>query len=165
MHCPSSVLFVCLGNICRSPSAESVMRTKCEHAGLDVVFDSAGTASYHQGEMPDKRAIRIGKSLGYELSDLRARQVSKEDFYCFDFIFAMDKNNLKDLQILHTQAKLEANHQQVANLQLFDFTNRVVDDPYYGDDSDFLAMFAHIESVADKYLEAWQSFPKNFLLK
>lgn len=154
---PNSVLFVCLGNICRSPSAESVMRKLSENQGLNIVFDSAGTAGYHAGESPDTRAIKVGKSMGYELSNLRARQVKPDDFYRFELILAMDNNNLTSLQALHDKATLNANGQAVATLALFDPTGQAVADPYYGDERDFVAMFGHIERVANDYVKAWQT--------
>ncbi|MDO4894144.1 low molecular weight protein-tyrosine-phosphatase [Moraxella sp.] len=149
MNPPKSVLFVCLGNICRSPSAESVMRKLSQNQGLGITFDSAGTANYHTNEKPDTRAIKVGKSLGYDLSTLRARQVSKEDFYRFDVILAMDENNLTNLQKLQPT-------DGTARLELFDPTGQAVADPYYGDESDFVAMFAHIEQVVNARLDAWQ---------
>lgn len=148
-HPPKSILFVCLGNICRSPSAEAVMRAKGEQAGFALSFDSAGTANYHTGEAPDSRAIKVGKSKGYDLSALQARQVTTNDFYEFDLIFAMDKHNLANLQKLMPQDAL-------AKLQLFDPQGREVADPYYGDERDFEQMFTHIEKVADHWLTTWQ---------
>ena len=105
MNFPKSVLLVCLGNICRSPSAEAVLRQKITQKNLDIVLDSAGTAGYHIGEKPDNRAITIERKLGYDLSQLRARQIQWEDFYRFDIIFAMDKNNFNDLQKLQKKAQ------------------------------------------------------------
>lgn len=154
---PKSALFVCLGNICRSPSAEAIMRQKCQEAQLDIRLDSAGTAAFHINESPDHRAIQVGHSLGYDLSTLKARQVSVEDFYEFEMIFAMDKNNLKDLKTLHARAVLYADNRKVATLGLFDPQGKAVADPYYGDIKDFLAMFEHLESIADGYLATWQA--------
>lgn len=149
MNSPKSVLFVCLGNICRSPSAESVMRKLSQNQGLDITFDSAGTANYHTNEKPDTRAIKVGHSLGYELTNLRARQVRADDFYQFDLILAMDENNLTNLQKLQPT-------DGTARLELFDPSGQAVADPYYGDESDFVAMFAHIEQVVNARLDAWR---------
>lgn len=144
---PKSILFVCLGNICRSPSAQSVMQKQCEEVGLNVVLDSAGVAGYHVGEAPDGRAIEVGRSLGYELSNLRARQVSISDFYEFEMIFAMDNDNLKALQkIMPTDA--------IAYVRLFD--DKAVADPYYGDKQDFEQMFAHIIRAGNGWISRWQ---------
>lgn len=157
---PTSVLFVCLGNICRSPAAEAVMRKKAQALGLSIQFDSAGTADYHIGAPPDKRAIQVGQARGYDLSNLRARQVTLRDFYEFELIFAMDSANLAHLQRLHTQALAtrQANPALSAVITapaLFD--HLPVADPYYGDISDFDAMYAHLEQVCDAHLAHWHS--------
>lgn len=149
MNLPKSVLLVCLGNICRSPSAESVMRKLSQNQGLNISFDSAGTANYHTNETPDPRAIKVGKSLGYDLSTLRARQVVKDDFYRFDLILAMDESNLANLQKLQPS-------DGTARLELFDPTGQAVADPYYGDLTDFEQMFIHIEQVVNTRLDAWR---------
>lgn len=151
---PKSVLFVCLGNICRSPSAESVMRKLSQNQGLNIEFDSAGTGNYHQGEAPDPRAITVGKSLGFELSALRARQVRTQDFYKFNIIFAMDESNLANL---HKICPDDA----TAQVQLFDnFDNKGVADPYFGDERDFEQMFTHITKAANAWLTLWQGGAK-----
>ena len=96
------VLLVCLGNICRSPTAEAVMRAIAarEFPGLPLYVDSAGTANYHVGEPPDRRTIAAGRRRGYELGALRARQVCAEDFTGFDYVLAMDRANLDELEQL-----------------------------------------------------------------
>lgn len=147
---PSRVLFVCLGNICRSPSAESVMRKLSQNQGFNIDFDSAGTANYHVNEAPDPRAIKVGQALGFDLSALRARQVGVQDFYDFDVIFAMDENNLANLHKLRPE-------NATAQVRLFD--ERAVADPYYGDESDFKAMFAHIVKASEHWLTLWQTQP------
>ena len=95
---PPALLFVCLGNICRSPSAQAVMSAIADRKGFGLELDSAGTAAYHIDQAPDKRAISVGRRLGYDLSALKARQVSTQDLHDFDIIFAMDAQNLADLQ-------------------------------------------------------------------
>lgn len=152
MTVPNSILFVCLGNICRSPSAEAVMRQKISERGLDIHIDSAGTANYHCGEHPDDRAIKAGRKLGYDLSALQARQLSLDDFDKFDIIFAMDKQNLQDINCLASQKSTVFR----AKIQAFDSV--CVKDPYYGDEQDFDAMYWHIQKVCDKWLDDWQSF-------
>jgi protein-tyrosine phosphatase len=99
---PVRVLFVCLGNICRSPTAEAMLRRHLREAGLAdrVEVDSAGTLGYHKGAPPDRRAIAHGERRGLELRQLRARQVCDADFDRFDMIFAMDESNLAELQRL-----------------------------------------------------------------
>lgn len=92
------VVFVCLGNICRSPTAHGIFRDKAAQAGLNVVIDSAGTGDWHIGSAPDNRAVRAAQSRGYDLSDLRARQFSPADFTDYDLIFAMDRANLRAIE-------------------------------------------------------------------
>ena len=94
-----NILFVCLGNICRSPTVEGVARALAarEAPHLALTFDSAGTADYHIGEPPDRRSQRAALARGYDISDLRARQVTPADFQRFDLLLAMDEDNLRDL--------------------------------------------------------------------
>jgi protein-tyrosine phosphatase len=96
------VLFVCLGNICRSPTAEGIFRSKVAQAGLEdkLYIDSAGTGDWHIGRAPDSRAQEYAAQAGYDLSNLRGRLVSADDFACFDYVLAMDKQNLLDLQAM-----------------------------------------------------------------
>ncbi|MEO0653582.1 MAG: low molecular weight protein-tyrosine-phosphatase [Pseudomonadota bacterium] len=96
----TSVLFVCLGNICRSPTAEAVMRKMAEAAGLPVTLDSAGTSDWHIGNPPYGPAIAAGKARGYDLAPLRARQITPADFDRFDHIVAMDQSNLQNIEAL-----------------------------------------------------------------
>ena len=106
----TAVLFVCLGNICRSPTAEAVFRHKAEQAGLKLTIDSAGTHGYHIGSPPDKRSQATGEARGYSFKGLKCRRVADEDFEKFDFILAMDNDNLKNQchHTLHTTAKTES---------------------------------------------------------
>jgi protein-tyrosine phosphatase len=131
------ILMVCLGNICRSPTAEGVLRhlLRQEAPDLKVEVDSAGTADYHIGEPPDPRSQRAAKSRGVDLSSLRARQVAATDFACFDLILAMDRNNLRALEALRPAGAR-------ARVQLFlEFAPQLgrldVPDPYYGDANGF----------------------------
>ncbi len=132
-----SVLFVCLGNICRSPTAEGVFRHLLEQEapGLKVEVDSAGTADYHIGEPPDLRSQRAAARRGIDLGGLRARQVTRADFARFDLILAMDRGNLLELEAMRPKNAR-------ARLQLFleyapDSARLEVPDPYYGDASVF----------------------------
>lgn len=95
-------LFVCMGNICRSPTAEAVFRDHVEHAGLSERFliDSAGTHGYYVGEPPDRRAQQAARLCGYEMANLRGRQVGRGDFHEFDYVLAMDRDNLAILRRL-----------------------------------------------------------------
>jgi protein-tyrosine phosphatase len=142
------ILFVCLGNICRSPTAEAVMRgiLAREAPELVVTLDSAGTANYHPGSAPDRRSQAAARRRGYDLSGLRARQVCREDFAVFDLILAMDRSNLQDLlQVAPGAAR--------ARIQLFlDYAPeqpvREVPDPYYGGPNGFDAVLDLIEAAS-----------------
>ncbi len=131
------ILFVCMGNICRSPSAHGVMRRHLDEAGLSqlVQVDSAGTHNYHPGEPPDARSQRHARARGYDLSDLRARQIRHADFERFDLIVAMDWDNLAQLE------KLAPAAQRPRLRRLGEFFSRstspVVPDPYYGGPAGF----------------------------
>lgn len=142
------VLFVCLGNICRSPTAEAVMRgiAAREAPELDLIVDSAGTANYHPGSPPDWRSQAAARKRAYDLSVLRARQVRAQDFADFDLILAMDRANLQDLQ---ARAPRDAR----ARIELFldyapDQQVREVPDPYYGGSSGFEDVLDLIEAAS-----------------
>lgn len=124
-----SVLFVCLGNICRSPTAEAVFRTAASSANLDIQIDSAGTSDWHIGDPPYGPMQRAAKGLGYDLSDLRARQFSVSDFYNFDLIIAMDESNLSNIEALRPSGV----HTPVKKMLDFapDAEESDVPDPYY----------------------------------
>ena len=147
------VLFVCLGNICRSPTSEGVFRKVVENESLNfnVFVDSAGTANYHQGEPPDPRAIAAASRRGVQIEMLSARQTRHEDFKQFDYIIAMDRQNYEDLKFMAPQ-------DLQARIHLFsDFMeNRKgqdIPDPYYGGDSGFERVLDMIEDAARGLLE------------
>lgn len=126
------ILFVCMGNICRSPMAEGVVRVQAERAGLSSILevDSAGTHAYHEGEPPDQRARKVAATRGYDISRLRARRVNDRDFSRFDRILAMDRQNLEFL-------RRSCPKENLSRLGLFlDFADDLaldeVPDPYYG---------------------------------
>jgi protein-tyrosine phosphatase len=127
-----SVLFVCMGNICRSPTAEGVFRKLLADAGLDgrVTVDSAGTHGYHIGAPPDRRASAAARARGFDLSGLRARRVEAGDFEAFDLIVAMDSDNLADLQAMAPETG------RAETRRLMDYSDGGhgpdVPDPYYG---------------------------------
>jgi len=142
------VLFVCTGNICRSPTADGVMRRLVREAGLEqaVRVDSAGTHDYHVGEAPDARAQEHARRRGYDLSALRARQVAREDFEDFELILAMDRGHL---EILRRIAPPEHRHK----LRLFmEFAGErqadEVPDPYYGGPGGFERVLDMVEAAA-----------------
>ncbi|QLF93033.1 low molecular weight phosphotyrosine protein phosphatase [Pseudomonas sp. ABC1] len=145
------VLFVCLGNICRSPTAEGVFRRKVEQAGLSdrLQIDSAGTAAWHIGKAPDERTCRAARARGYELSGLRARQVEAGDFQRFDLILAMDAQNLADLQRLRP-AKGGAELDLL--LRRYALALDEVPDPYYGGHEGFEQVLDLLEQASDALL-------------
>lgn len=122
------ILFICMGNICRSPTAEGIARVEFARAGLDIEVDSAGTEDYHIGEPPDERAIRAAAAHGYDITGLRARQVTSADFERFDLVFAMDRMNLLALQRFHRGLGVAP--------ALF-LGDTELPDPYYGTTRDF----------------------------
>jgi protein-tyrosine phosphatase len=130
------ILFVCLGNICRSPTAEGVLRavSAVEHPGLALEVDSAGTADYHVGEPPDRRAVSAARRRGYDLAGLRARQLKAEDFHRFDYILAMDRGNLAEIE----RARIAGAGARVDLFMALAGTGLdEVPDPYYGSVDDF----------------------------
>ncbi len=144
----TSVLFVCLGNICRSPTAHAVFRQKLKQTNLNVALDSAGTASYHSGARPDKRSIKHGQSRGYDFSNLHARAVNDDDFEFYDHILVMDKSNYHDLlercpKIYQDKINLFLNYAE--NFPEFD----EVPDPYYGEKQGFEFVLDLIEDASD----------------
>ncbi|MAQ86405.1 MAG: phosphotyrosine protein phosphatase [Maritimibacter sp.] len=128
-----SVLFVCLGNICRSPMAEGVFRTLAQREGLDLVIDSAATGDWHTGDAPYPPAIEAAAARGYDISGQRARQVKPADFTRFDLVLAMDGSNLSNLQALRPEGGTEPK----LFLDYAPETGRdAVPDPYYTRDFD-----------------------------
>ncbi len=145
------VLFVCLGNICRSPTAEGVLRHKLRAAGLEdrVQVDSAGTGDWHVGKVPDSRTRIAAQRRGYDLSALRARQVEAADFQRFDLILAMDQSNLRNLQALRpagAQADLDL------YLRRYELALDEVPDPYYGGEDGFEQVLDLIEQASEALL-------------
>lgn len=152
MSDPVRVLFVCMGNICRSPTAEGVFRRQVREAGLDdvILSDSAGTHDYHIGEPPDRRAREAARRRGYDLSAFRARRVSVEDYARFDLVLAMDEHNL---QLLKQQCPREHVHKLQLFLEFGQNENvREVPDPYYGGAQGFEHVLDLIEDAAQGLL-------------
>lgn len=148
-----SVLFVCMGNICRSPTAEGVFRKVVEEAGLSQVIsvESAGTHAYHVGAAPDHRAQTAAQRRGITLADIRARRVSDEDFEIFDHILVMDRDNLDEL----LQRVPDVHKEKVRLFLEFAGGTHVaeVPDPYYGGVSGFELVLDLIEQGARRLLE------------
>jgi len=147
------ILFVCMGNICRSPTAEGVFRHQVSEAGQadNIIIDSAGTHGYHIGSSPDRRAQQAALQRGYDLSSLRGRQVEARDFHEFDYILAMDRANLDNLS-------QDCPPMQQHKLKLFmefsrGFNEREVPDPYYGGAQGFENVLNMVEDAASGLLE------------
>lgn len=148
-----SVVFVCMGNICRSPTAEAVFRYFVESAGLSahIDVDSAGTHDYHIGDPPDRRTQRAARQRGYDMSALRGRQVEAGDFHRFDYVLAMDRGNLAILQnLVPPDSGIQA--------QLFlefarHHAEREVPDPYYGGEDGFERVLDMVEDAAQGLLQ------------
>ncbi len=141
-----SLLFVCLGNICRSPLAEAALRAEAERAGLDVDVDSAGTGDWHLGYPPDPRAVAVAARNDIDISGYRARLVTAEDFARFDHIVALDAKNLSDLEALRpvgSRAKLSLLLDHVPGRE-----GEAVADPYYGEESGFDVTWADVTAGA-----------------
>ncbi|MES2316242.1 MAG: low molecular weight protein-tyrosine-phosphatase [Pseudomonadota bacterium] len=148
----TSILFVCMGNICRSPTAEGVFRARAERAGLagSLHIDSAGTHAYHVGHQPDTRSTDFAARRGYDLSTQRARQVDFKDFAAFDRIYAMDRDNLA---LLTKACPEEHRHKLGLFMQFASHSGSdVVPDPYYGDGNGFDLVLDYIEDASDGLL-------------
>jgi protein-tyrosine phosphatase len=146
------VLCVCLGNICRSPTAEAVLRALAEREapGLITTVDSAGTAAYHVGEPPDRRSIAAAHRRGYDLSPLRARRIEVADFHAFDLMLAMDRANLEALQRAAPRGARASIDLFLANAPELGVDE--VPDPYYGADEGFERVLDLLESGARRLL-------------
>lgn len=138
---------VCLGNICRSPLAEGILRSKVDSSIIQV--DSAGTGGWHIGELPDPRSIEVGKKNGLDISYQRGRKFSTYDFETYDHIFVMDNSNYQDV------IKLAKNEEEINKVQLilneiFPGDNVDVPDPYYGGHQGFDNVYAMLDEACDK---------------
>lgn len=141
-----SILFVCLGNICRSPLAEGALRAEAQRRGLDLIVDSAGTGDWHAGEPPDERAVAVATRNGVDISPLRARQVTRADFTRFDHIVALDHDNLKNLRRLapaDATAELSLLLDHVPGQE-----GQAVADPWFGDAAGFDVTWADVTAAA-----------------
>lgn len=152
------VLCVCLGNICRSPTAEVVLRELAKREQLFLEVDSAGTSNYHPNKAPDLRSQKHALKRGYDLSALRARQIRLQDFCEFDLILAMDYVNLADIQALAEQAKQQYPTEYKAKIALMSeydtqYLKQAVPDPYYGEAQDFEAVLNQCESSSLAWIE------------
>lgn len=145
------ILFVCLGNICRSPTAKAVFDWKLASSDLAVLTDSAGTSAYHAGHPPDPRSQRMAQEWGLDMSELRSRPVTEEDFHRFDVIYAMDRSNL-DYLLQHRPAGAHSRVELVMNL-VPDYGLEEVPDPYYGGEDGFRRVIDMLEQAAERFIE------------
>src|SRR5699024_8492594 len=143
-------LMVCLGNICRSPMAEGILRAKVDPDKIEV--DSAGTSNYHINQQPDARMMATAKQHGIDISMLRGRQFTVDDFDNFDYIFVMDKSNYSDVLAL---ARSEADRAKVDLIlnQIHPGKNQDVPDPYYGGDAGFENVFNLLDESTNRFIE------------
>ncbi|MES2591778.1 MAG: low molecular weight protein-tyrosine-phosphatase [Bacteroidota bacterium] len=149
----NSILMVCLGNICRSPLAEAILRDKAEKIGLDITIDSAGTSNYHIGEHPDKRTISNAEAHGVDVSQLKARQFQVEDFDRFDTIFVMDSSNYSDVMALARNQNDKDKVELILN-RIYPNSNMAVPDPYFGGEQGFENVFILLEKACDVIAKA-----------
>ncbi len=142
------ILFVCLGNICRSPAAQGIMKSKLEAAGyqeaIDFEIDSAGTGAWHIGQPPDARSQQVCEVYGIDISTQKARKLTAEDGKEFDYLFGMDYSNLDNMKMIIP----EAYH---SKLSLFD--DKEVNDPYYSHLDGFEIMYQQLEMAAEAQIE------------
>jgi protein-tyrosine phosphatase len=143
-----NVLMVCLGNICRSPLAEGILKSKIKENNLHWTVDSAGTGGYHIDALPDQRSIQIAKAYGIDISDQRARKVRSVDFEEFDLIFAMDAYNYQDL-------KKQAHDIEQDKIKMILDGNKSVPDPYYGGDDGFKNVFLMLDEACDNIIKTY----------
>lgn len=143
------ILMVCLGNICRSPLAEGIMKEKAKKYKLKIDVDSAGTAAYHEGELPDPRSMDTAQKYGIDISDQRARKFETADFHEFDKIFAMDQSNYYDIV---NQAQNDQDVQKVEMIlnTLYPGEDKPVPDPYYGGKDGFDNVFDMLDRACEK---------------
>ncbi len=145
----TKILVVCMGNICRSPTGEAVLKAKVKQLGFNAEVDSAGTIGYHEGNSPDKRAKAAGEKRGYSFSGISARKVTDSDFEDFDYVLAADKDNLEDLMLRcpkHLQYKLSL------FLSHSHSSYEEIPDPYYGGEQGFELVLDLIEEAAEAFL-------------
>lgn len=148
-----AILFVCLGNICRSPLAEGALRQLCLQRGIDMMIDSAGTGDWHLGHPPDPRSVAEAAQHGVDISGQRARQITIEDFSRFSHIIAMDNQNLRDLQKLAppaTTARLSRLLDHADNL------GTDVPDPYHGTAKDFARTWLLVRAGVAGFVQAFE---------
>ena len=149
------ILMVCLGNICRSPMAEGILRTSAVAANKKLEVDSAGTGNYHIGENPDSRAVVCMKKHGHDISSLRARQFQSVDFDAFDLIFAMDKSNFDNI-LLKARNQDDKTKVKLILDELEENATKDVPDPYFGGQEGFEQVYTLLQAACDRFLNRIQ---------
>jgi len=149
------VLFVCLGNICRSPAAEAIFRQKVEKRGLSskILIDSAGTCSTHCGEFADHRMVECAKARGFDLSEIKSRKFSEEDMLHFDYIVAMDKNNLIEIESLDNNNDLR-DKLSIMTKYCSRHKEDGVPDPYFGNGEGFDKVLNILDDATEGFLNS-----------
>lgn len=146
---------VCLGNICRSPMADGLLRKKVEEQDLHFIVDSAGTSAYHIGQAPDKRMTATAKQFGTDISFLRARQIQRTDLEEFDLIFTMDRDNYWNVINLCSNKEQEKRVIPILDL-IYPEENRSVPDPYYDGEQGFIDVYKMLDQATDKIIELYK---------
>ncbi len=147
------VLMVCLGNICRSPLAEGILKHKCTQRNLDWYIDSAGTGKWHLGAAPDKRSVQIAAKHGVDISGQRARSIHSADYEEFDLIFTMDTSNYRDV-MRWALDKEEENKVKLIMDEVYPNEMMSVPDPYF-DDNGFQTVFDMLDKACEKIIERY----------
>lgn len=146
----TKILMVCLGNICRSPLAEGILKSKVDPDKIHV--ESAGTGDWHIGQLPDKRSIKVAREHGLDITDQRGRQFNKSDFHTFDMIFVMDTSNYEDVLSLASNEEDKKKVHFILN-EIFPKENLDVPDPYTGGESGFKQVYNMLDQATDKIVE------------
>ena len=146
------ILMVCLGNICRSPLAEGIMRNKLEESGMEGMVDSCGFEPFHTGEAPDPRSMETAHQHGVDISMQQARLFSVDDFDRFDKIYVMDLNNYSDVAS-YARNKEDLNKVDFIMNAVYPGSNRPIPDPYYGGKSGFKNVWEMLDQASDKIIE------------
>ncbi len=150
------ILMVCLGNICRSPLAEGILRDKARKMGVEITVDSAGTAAYHTGERPDRRSQEVAKKHGIDISSQRARQFTRSDFEEFDGIFVMDSSNYDNVISLASSPEEAKKVEYILNM-IYPGKDLPIPDPYYGGNDGFENVFKMLDDSCEKIIEKVKS--------
>lgn len=146
------ILMVCLGNICRSPLAEGILKDKVEKEGLNVIVDSAGTSGHHSGENPDPRMRATAKKFGINIDRLKARKFCVQDFEDFDLIYTMDSENYRNVLSL-SRNDIDKKKVMLILNEIHPDKNAPVPDPYFGGEKGFIEVYHLLDQATDKIIE------------